>query len=71
MNKGTQGTKIIYVRVKANLHDTLKRMCIATGLTQAAIIEQYLAYLRNKQHVPAWVLTEKTTNDKFQLDTLP
>jgi hypothetical protein len=64
-----QGTKIIYVRVKANLHDTLKRMCIATGLTQGQIISQYLAYLRKKQHIAQWVLTEKTQDDKFQLDT--
>lgn len=64
----SEGEKVIHVRVKAILHDTLKRMCVETGMTQTQIISQYLTYLRRKQHCPKWVLGGHTENDKFQLD---
>lgn len=65
--KKTQGKKTVHVLVPADLHDTLSRLCIDTGLSATAIITQYLQYLQSKHYKKREVLREGSTTD-FKLD---
>lgn len=62
-----EADKVIYVRVPAKLHRTLKRLSIDTGLSSADIIRQYLEYLYAHQAKSKWVLND-TSPSKFQLE---
>lgn len=65
--KKSQGKKSIHVQVPVDLHDTLGRVSIDTGLSATAIITQYLQYLQAKHYKKREILNERSDTD-FKLD---
>lgn len=61
--KKSQGKKSIHVQVPADLHDTLSRLSIDTGLSSTAIITQYLQYLQSIHYKKREPINEKSTTD--------
>lgn len=65
--KKSMGKKSVHVQVPADLHDTLGRVCINTGLSATAVITQYLRYLKAQYPKKKEPLNEKSATD-FKLD---
>lgn len=63
----SMGKKSVHVQVRADLHDTLRRLCIDTGLSATEIVTQYLQYLHVQHYKKREPLNAKSHSD-FKLD---
>ena len=65
----SMGKKSLHVQIPVELHDTLAKICIDTGLSATSIITQYLKFLRSRKKKNREILNATTsTKCSFRLD---
>ncbi len=59
--------KAVYMRLRIDLYDMLRKLAVDLGVTSTDVITQYLEFLQKSQYKHRLVLNENTEKTNFQL----
>ncbi len=63
--------KAVYMRLRIDLYDMLRKLAVDLGVTSTDVITQYLEFLQKSQYKHRLVLNENTEKTKQQKRTKP